>query len=402
MQLLYMAGDKFPTFRVDITVLFGRELRKHEIHTDWILQSAEPCETAYTTNYLEGNAFIGPTDPGHTLMSRIRKHALGILHDLKVIKLVNSAAYDFVIVRNKVIAALIALIACRSSSTRMLYWMSFPYAEASLYEVEVGTARYPLLYTTRGRIFMFLLYKVILPRAFHVFVQSEKMKEDVIAQGIDPAKITAVPMGVQLDNIPLPDSDDKNSESNFRITYLGTLNRFRKIDFLVRVLAIVKTRFAHATLILIGKGDDPQDEEAIENEAARLEVSESVELYGFRPMDEAWRIAQSGRVCVSPFFPTPILNSASPTKLIEYMAMGLPVVANDHPDQRKVLTESKAGYCVGWDEQEFAEAICNLFASPTLAEEMGKRGREYVELHRDYAVLGTKVAKTLHELKLSI
>jgi hypothetical protein len=40
------------------------------------------------------------------------------------------------------------------------------------------------------------------------------------------------------------------------------------------------------------------------------------------------------------------LNPASPTKLVEYMALGKAVVANDHPDQRMVLEQSGAGICV--------------------------------------------------------
>ncbi len=41
-----------------------------------------------------------------------------------------------------------------------------------------------------------------------------------------------------------------------------------------------------------------------------------------------------------------ILRAASPTKLVEYMAMGKAVVANDHPEQKRVIEESGAGYCV--------------------------------------------------------
>jgi glycosyltransferase involved in cell wall biosynthesis len=104
---------------------------------------------------------------------------------------------------------------------------------------------------------------------------------------------------------------------------------------------------------------------------------------------------QEADVCVSPFFPTPVLNSTSPTKLIEYLAMGKSVVANDHPEQRLVMAESGGGYCVPYDEQAFADAIVRLLREPQVAQDMGRRGREYVMKHRSYEVVADIVEQRL-------
>jgi glycosyltransferase involved in cell wall biosynthesis len=96
-------------------------------------------------------------------------------------------------------------------------------------------------------------------------------------------------------------------------------------------------------------------------------------------------------VCLSPLYPTPILNAGSPTKLIEYMGMGKAVVANDHPEQKLVLAQSGGGLCVPYDEDAFAEAVLYLLDRPQVAADMGRRGRAYVELHRDYEVIATQV-----------
>lgn len=92
-------------------------------------------------------------------------------------------------------------------------------------------------------------------------------------------------------------------------------------------------------------------------------------------------------VCVSPLYLSPIFEPASPTKLIEYMAMGKAVVANDHPEQRLVISESGAGICVPYQEEAFAAAIVDLLNDPTRAMEMGKKGRRYVEKHRTYKII---------------
>ena len=162
---------------------------------------------------------------------------------------------------------------------------------------------------------------------------------------------------------------------------------------------MVKRKYSRAVLELVGKGDDPLDHELLINEARNLGVQESVRFIGFLPMVEGWEYVRKAYVCVSPYFPTPILNSTSPTKLVEYMAMGRPVVANDHPDQRTVIDESGGGICVPWDESAFAKAIGQLIENPTMAAEMGRKGRKYVEVHRDYPVIADRVAKIYESLR---
>ena len=74
------------------------------------------------------------------------------------------------------------------------------------------------------------------------------------------------------------------------------------------------------------------DEQFLQQKVKRLGLTESVVFTGYVPMFEAWGFVCKADVCVSPMFPTFILKSSSPTKLIEYMAMGRPVVVNDHPE----------------------------------------------------------------------
>jgi glycosyltransferase involved in cell wall biosynthesis len=74
------------------------------------------------------------------------------------------------------------------------------------------------------------------------------------------------------------------------------------------------------------------------------------------------------------------------------MALGRPVVANDHPEQRLVLEQSRAGLCVPYDERAFAAAILQLLDHPEEARAMGKRGRAYAVANRDYRHIADAVA----------
>jgi glycosyltransferase involved in cell wall biosynthesis len=397
LRLLAVSSDNYPPQRVDVAVLFGEELGGRGHRIDWILQSEGACDRPYAIPWHGGTVWVGATDLGNSLLSRVRKHVRGILHDLRVFGRARSGNYDLLLVKDKFVSGITALLAARLFRLTFLYWLSYPFPESYLLRARDGTARYPFLYHIRGWVFHAVLYRILLPAAAHVFVQSEQMRRDIAAKGIPEAKITAVPMGIQVGSFAVVGSPLRRliptSERCF--LYLGTLTRVRRLTFIVRVLALVARELPDAKLYVVGSGDDPRDEQELIDEATRLGVAGSLKLIGQVPHAEALRYVSEADVCISPFFPTPILNSTSPTKLVEYMAMGKAVVANDHPEQRLLIAESGAGYCVSWDESEFAQAIVRLLRAPELARAMGERGRRYVLEHRAYGRIADSVERIL-------
>jgi glycosyltransferase involved in cell wall biosynthesis len=375
---------------VDVSVLFGRELaaRGHEV--DWLLQSEDQHSRDTEETWNSWRVFVGATDTGTSLWRRLRKHLLGLSNDFRVFRLARENDYDFIQVKDKFLSAVLALIAAWKNDCGFVYWLSYPYPEASIYESRVGTARYRFLYLVRGVCFRFLLYRIILPRADHVFVQSEQMKLDVAKEGIDINKIDAVPMGYSPEDVAEA-TDPGIGDDTAAIVYIGTLLKTRRFDFLVRVLALVLDKVPDAVLYMIGPEELPGDAAVLIEEAERLGIRDKLILTGRVPRVEALGYVGSARVCVSPFYPTPILNSTSPTKLIEYMAVGRPVVANDHPEQKRVIAESGGGLCVPYSEPDFADAIVELLNDRTTAEHMGELGASFVARERTYTAIANRV-----------
>jgi glycosyltransferase involved in cell wall biosynthesis len=397
-RLLVLSSDLFPPSRVDVSVLFGEELagRGHQI--DWILQSEADCDRGYVTHWGGGTVWVAATNSRNSLLSRLAKHFAGIWNDARVFSLLRGGRYDAIEVKDKFIGGVFALVAARLFGKRFVYWLSFPFPEFYLTKARDGLAPYPLLYRLRGLGFRVMLYRILLPAADHVFVQSEQMRRDIAAEGIPLDKLTAVPMGIKLDGgmqAPAPGSRGRIPEGERCFMYLGTLGRERRIDFVLRTLVRVLRTEPGVKLYLVGKGEQPGDEEFLRQEAQRLGVAASVVLTGQLPRQEALQYVQDADVCVSPFYPTPVLNSTSPTKLVEYMAMGKAVVANTHPEQKLLIDQSGCGYCVPYDEDAFADAIVKLLRAPEMARAMGERGRRYVIEHRSYGVIANNVERAI-------
>jgi glycosyltransferase involved in cell wall biosynthesis len=77
--------------------------------------------------------------------------------------------------------------------------------------------------------------------------------------------------------------------------------------------------------------------------------------------------------------PLPNFVESFPTKMFEYMALGLPVIVSDFPLYRAIVDDVCCGFCVPpGDPESIAEKALWLFENPGEAAAMGKRGRQAV------------------------
>ena len=167
------------------------------------------------------------------------------------------------------------------------------------------------------------------------------------------------------------------------------------LDVLVDMLAELRRGGVDARLLLVGDSDNPLGRAMIEQRAGELGVAPHVAITGFLPQPEALAQIARADVCISPIYRSPLLDVGSPTKMIEYMALGLPVVANDHPEQRAILRESRAGVCVPWAPRHFARGVRWLMSRDAAERAaMGVRGRAWVENNRTYARIADEVERT--------
>jgi len=345
-------------------------------------------------NEQNGRVFMGRAVFGNRLLSKAVNNFLGLIHDLNIWRLGHSSAYQFIQVRDKFFAAVIALLTARVFRTYFTYWMSYPFPEADLRRASDLERHLPkllrLFYSLRGHLTKLVLYRFILPNSDHIFVQSKQMKKSLVERNIDPNKITSVPMGFAFTRLHMKNispARDARLLDRFPVVYIGSLNRTRKIDFLVETFRLVNKRVPQSLLVLVGTASD-SDIQFLNSAVELRGLQKHVVITGFLPQEEVWTYILAAKVCVSPIPPNPIFDVASPTKVIEYMALAKPVVASSQqPDQRQLIKDSGCGIAVPYEINKFADGIIAVLNDPESARLMGKRGLKYVRKHRSYEIL---------------
>lgn len=401
-KLLFSTADEFPPFRPDAEVLFGKELLMHGFQVDWIMQPTDSATTARRISWNGCNVWLAARNNGTSRLSRLRKHLSNVRNDFRVSAVVREYTYDCIQVKDKFVGAIPAMIVSRRHGLPFFYWLSFPFPEASLELAKRRDSRYPVFYWIRGMFFALIFYKIICRLADHIFVQSDEMRRKISEKGVPMRKMTPVPMGVDMDTFAAAMDSSRaptiDLGKSISIVYLGALDRARSLEFLVDVFGRISDRFPTTKLIFVGDSDDPMARRFLEDEARRHGVLDRVQFTGFLPRKEALQFVASAAVGVALTKDDTSFGVASSTKLIEYMAMAKPVLANVHPDQSKVIHESGGGICAPWDVDEFTEALIWLLEHPDEARIMGARGREYVGRERSYAIIAGRLARKYKEL----
>ena len=382
---LLIGRDRHPLYRVDLIELFGRWLgMRYDL--DWAMRGSG------------GQNHLHDEGRGQRFLVSRRDLASWVALQLRQAARIARGEVDLVQVRDAALSAALLLAAAKVGRRPFTYWMSYPMAEGYLHRgLRQTPATRPLLRLGRmayGALAMTLLYRWVLPGASHVFVQSERMKADVAAKGLPQDRITPVPMGVSLDvhnRYAIRPSDDPRLLGRKVLVYVGALDPERRIERLAAALGSVVGGGHDAVLVVVGEANGP-DRRRIERAAAGSGVLDRLLFTGRLPLVEALGYVRRADVCLAPFpvWPKTYL-SATPTKLVEYLAMGRPVVATDHPDQRRVIEESGAGVIVDPTAQAFAAAITPLLSDPEGAEAMGALGPPWVAAHRDYAAISRAV-----------
>lgn len=391
-RLLSLTPEPWPTFRPDVAILLGRELPKLGIAVD--LVAAKNPDVDWQP-WSGGEAFLSGRQRGRYL-----KHIERLGHVMWALVSARADRYDAIQVRDMPVMAALALAVGKLRGIPVVYWMSYP---ISLGLIQLAAERrregqrWRWIPTwLRGTVGQWLLQSLVLPRAHMVVVQSDHMRDVLVSQGVDAGRLVPVPMGVDLAavRVLLQSPIEATYPGRRVVGYLGSLDRPRRIDLLLQMTALLRVKIPEVLLLLVGDTQDKAHRASLHRQIAALDLEKHVVITGWLPTAQAWQRLRCAEVALSPVPRGELLDVASPTKVPEYLALGIPVVCNDNPDQEGLINACGAGTSVPYTAANFEQAVLHwLTMVPEARMRRARVGTEYVQQQRDYPMLAQALAR---------
>ena len=231
-------------------------------------------------------------------------------------------------------------------------------------------------------------------RADHVVTIAEAMRDDIIARGVDPERVTVIPNGVDADAFsPEPPDPSLRAryglDGRFTFGYVSNLDHPRENqELLVEATAILLRRGRAVTCLIIGDGRRRAEIEAIARKAG---VGGRVIFTGRVPHE-----AVAGHYAILDAFVVPrrderAARTVTPLKPYEALAMARPLVVADLPALTEIAEPDARGLVFpAGDAAALATALERLIDDPELGRRIGAAGRDWVARERSWAANGPR------------
>lgn len=213
--------------------------------------------------------------------------------------------------------------------------------------------------------------------ADRVIVVTENARQCLIGRGTPSAKVSVV-MNVADSKIfyRIPNEQSTTPDAaHFNLIYHGTLTYRYGVDLLVKAVDKVRERIPRVHLSILGAGELRDELEALVTELDLQEhVYLSEDMIEVTELPELIRQAHAG---VVPNRSDLFTDGLLPTKLMEYVALGVPAIAARTPTIESYFDETMVEFFTPGDADDLANTICGLHADKNRREALIERSDEF-------------------------
>jgi PEP-CTERM/exosortase A-associated glycosyltransferase len=226
-------------------------------------------------------------------------------------------------------------------------------------------------------------------RADAVAVICQGLRSDLVARGIDPAKIIVAPNGVDMTLFGSPPDADRSFaeqhglEDAEVVGFIGSFYDYEGLDDLIAAMPALVARRPRARLLLVGGGPV---EGRLKAQAAASPVSDRIHFVGRVPHEEVERYYALVDILAYPRKAMRLTELVTPLKPLEAMAQRKLVAASDVGGHRELIEDGVTGTLFRpGDPEAIAAALDRLFADRAGWEKRRDAGRNFVERDRNWS-----------------
>jgi glycosyltransferase involved in cell wall biosynthesis len=167
--------------------------------------------------------------------------------------------------------------------------------------------------------------------------------------------------------------------STFKLIYHGTIAPRHGLETAVRAVARVRDQIDQVEFLILGEGDGVP---RIEQLVRELELDEIVLVpKTMVPIEELLPLISDADVGVVPILDDGFTKYMLPVKLLEYVALGIPIVCTETETIRAYFDDTMLAFFPSGDEQALAERLVELHRDASAREALAERASAFLEAH---------------------
>jgi glycosyltransferase involved in cell wall biosynthesis len=194
---------------------------------------------------------------------------------------------------------------------------------------------------------------------------------------MSPNRVFTVRSGPNLDRVrELPADPKWRNGRTFLVSYVGVIGQPEGLDLLLASVKYIVRDKGRSDIQFVIVGAGPELHE-IREMCVRMALGKYVTFTGRVDDPTLFTILSTADVCVNPDRVTTYNDISTMNKIMEYMALGKPIVQFDVTEGR-VSAQDSSLYAKANDCADFADKILQLLDDPPRRTRMGKIGRQRV------------------------
>ena len=229
----------------------------------------------------------------------------------------------------------------------------------------------------------------VVAQADAVVTICQGLRDDLVARGTDPARITISPNGVDLALFGEPAVREPALAAELGlgegpvIGFIGSFYDYEGIDDLIAAMPMLVADHPDARLLLVGGG--PR-EAALKAQAEASSAAHAIRFVGRVPHDQVERYYALADIMAYPRKASRLTDLVTPLKPLEAMAQGKLVAASSVGGHRELVRDGETGVLFTPDDPAAcAAALSRLLAHRELWDALRSAGAAHVRESHDWA-----------------
>ena len=189
---------------------------------------------------------------------------------------------------------------------------------------------------------------------------------------------------------------DEKYSNKFVVLYLGDTNIRRGLLTAIRATQLLSKRIVNFKLVIVGQNTT---DSILKEETKKLNLESFIDFEGWQDVSLFPSYIVASNICISPLYRSIQHDVAYANKIFQYMSFGKPILVSNATAQKEIVERINSGLVhQEKNKDDFSSKVLELYQNEEKAEELGNKGKQFIENEFSWEVTSQALVKLYNEL----